>query len=267
MRWVRKVRDVKNLRLQGRECWSLANPGLQWQAETPWTVAQASCWLASHVLVSPTIQVSILTGGCVGLLVKGFLGGTLAGDAIPWFMSVWATAYLGKGQHLWFIRLHQISGLRDLNSKSKLRYFIHRPSHPVFGILVGWIWFFVGLNLSVVSKRLMKVLFPSILTKPWPSTAEVRMTSLDPMLFGILTVSSEQKEFMNWSSRVSSNLMSYSNAKLQVHGPLTPQYRKFRHDELAGRACGFANFALLYSPGYRPELYLVVVCNGIYPFL
>jgi hypothetical protein len=68
-------RRMNELRLHGCLWLCLLYPGAQWHEETPNSVLQISCCSLSQVLQSPTMQVSILTGGWSGLLCTGlFIG-------------------------------------------------------------------------------------------------------------------------------------------------------------------------------------------------
>lgn len=66
-------------------------PGLQWQLDTPNSVLHLSFCAWSHVESSPTMHVSIRTGGCCGGLwryrvggkLDGFMGGSVSTTAYP----------------------------------------------------------------------------------------------------------------------------------------------------------------------------------------
>ncbi len=75
------------LRWQGSRCFLRVYPGRQWHDETPTSVRHRSCWLLSHVESSPTIHVSIRTGGWVGFFQTG---GDLVGTvfvAVVWLIE------------------------------------------------------------------------------------------------------------------------------------------------------------------------------------
>ena len=58
----------------------LPNPGLHWQEEMPISVLQRSFILTSHVVSSPTMQVSIRTSGTTG---RGRKGGRRTAGCLP----------------------------------------------------------------------------------------------------------------------------------------------------------------------------------------
>ncbi len=69
--------------MHGSRCLLRAYPALQTQLETPFSVLQTSAEVSElHVESSPTIQVSIRTGGMAGRLVNGrrIMFGRFGGD-------------------------------------------------------------------------------------------------------------------------------------------------------------------------------------------
>lgn len=82
----------------GSRCFRRLYPGLHRHEDTPSSVRHLSCWAASQVESSPTIHVSILTGGCVGRFQAGTDGlppaGGPAGLAAPCpGCNTWLTEY------------------------------------------------------------------------------------------------------------------------------------------------------------------------------
>lgn len=76
----------------GSRCFRRLYPGLQRHEDTPSSVRHLSCCVASHVESSPTMQVSILTGGLVGRFQAGIDGFALPGGP-PCGCNTWLTEY------------------------------------------------------------------------------------------------------------------------------------------------------------------------------
>lgn len=83
----------------GSRCFRRLYPGLQRHEDTPSSVRHLSCCIASHVESSPTMQVSILTGGLVGRFQAGTDGLALPGcdpggpGGPPCGCNTWLTEY------------------------------------------------------------------------------------------------------------------------------------------------------------------------------